>query len=117
MLLLYIMAGCYVAAGINHFVHPVPYIKIIPPQLPFPWMLVKISGAFEIILGILLVIQRTRRLAAAGIILLLVAVFPANIQMMINYYKNDNPYLWVTILRLPVQLLLIYFAYVYTRKR
>ncbi len=109
------MAAFYVAAGINHFVHPASYEKIIPPQLPSPGVLVYVSGFFEIVLGILLIPQAKRRLAALGIILLLIAVFPANIQMMINYYKEGNPHLWITIVRLPIQLLLIYWAYVYSK--
>jgi uncharacterized membrane protein len=109
------MVAFYVAAGINHFVHPASYEKIIPTQLPSPGLLVYVSGFFEIVLGILLIPQATRRLAAWGIILLLIAVFPANIQMMINYYKEGNPHLWITIVRLPIQLLLIYWAYVYSK--
>jgi uncharacterized membrane protein len=109
------MATFYVAAGINHFVHPASYVKIIPPQLPSSGLLVHVSGIIEIILGILLIPDATRRLAAWGIIILLIAVFPANIQMMINYYKEGNQNLWITIVRLPIQLLLIYWAYVYSK--
>ena len=111
------MAACYIAAGINHFVHPVTYEKIIPPVLPFPRMLVYTSGIIEIVLGILIVPVATRKIAAWGIIALLIAVFPANIQMMINYRNEGNPLLWVTILRLPLQLLLIYWAYRYSKSR
>lgn len=56
-------------------------------------------------------------MAACGIILLLIAVFPANVQMMINYREQRNPHLWITVVRLPLQLLLIYWAYLYARKR
>ncbi|MEO6000023.1 MAG: MauE/DoxX family redox-associated membrane protein [Chitinophagaceae bacterium] len=111
---LYIMVALYVIAGINHFVNPVPYKEIIPLQLPSPLILVYVSGALEIILGISLIFTGTRRIAAWGIILLLIAVFPANIQMMINYHHQNNPNLWIAILRLPLQILLIYWAYLYT---
>jgi len=108
------MAAFYAGAGINHLMHPSFYEKIMPHQLPSPGLLVTVSGFFEIALGLLLLPVTTRRLAAWGIILLLIAVFPANIQMMIDYGKAGNPHLWIAIVRLPIQLLLIYWAYVYT---
>lgn len=111
------MAGLYMLAGINHFVNPDFYQKIMPPWLPWHFELIYISGAAEIILGLLLFFPQTRRAAAWGIIALLIAVFPANIQMMVNYYQAQNPYLWVAVLRLPLQLLLIWWAYKVARKR
>lgn len=114
---LYVMTGLYTVAGINHFLHPVIYIEIIPPWLPEKNMLVFISGVFEILFGILLIPAATRRFAAWGIILLLVAVYPANIQMAVNYYYTHNPYFWLTVLRLPLQFLLIGWAYVYTKNK
>jgi uncharacterized membrane protein len=108
---LYSMAFIYVAAGINHFVSPVFYKNIMPPWLPWHYPLITISGAAEIILGFLLLPAATRQWTAWGIIVLLVAVFPANVQMMINYREQQHPYLWIAILRLPLQLLLIRWAY------
>lgn len=112
---LYLMALLYTAAGINHFVHPEFYIKIMPPWLPAHKELVFISGVFEVVLGLLLFFPATRRLAAWGIILLLIAVFPANIQMMLDYKAENNPKLWIAILRLPLQPVLIWWAYLYTK--
>lgn len=109
------MGLLYVLAGINHFVHPAMYIKIIPAWLGRPEALVGISGFCEILLGILLIPGQTRSIAAWGIIALLVAVFPANIQMMLNYIHEHNPHFWITIVRLPIQLLLIWWAYVFTK--
>ncbi len=111
----YLMGLLYVLAGINHFVHPAMYIKIIPAWLGRPEALVGISGFCEILLGILLIPGQTRSIAAWGIIALLVAVFPANIQMMLNYIHEHNPHFWITIVRLPIQLLLIWWAYVFTK--
>jgi uncharacterized membrane protein len=113
---LYAMMILYTAAGINHFVHPLFYLKIMPPWLPFHNGLVFISGVFEVLFGVMLAFSFSRRFAAWGIILLLIAVFPANIQMMINYKDENNPQLWIAILRLPIQLLLIYWAYGFTKK-
>jgi uncharacterized membrane protein len=112
---LFIMAGLYVVAGINHLVHPLFYYSIMPPWIAWPATMVLVSGVLEILLGLLLLPAKTRRLAAWGIVALLIAVFPANIQMMLNYHKQDNPYLWITIIRLPLQFVLIWWAYQYTK--
>ena len=106
----------YVAAGINHFINPGFYKKIMPSWLGWHAELVFVSGLAEILLGLLLIFPSTRRLAGWGIILLLIAVFPANIQMMVDYQKENNPQLWIAIVRLPVQFLLIWWAYSFTRQ-
>ena len=112
---IYLMAAAYIAAGINHFVHPQTYLGIMPPWLPAHSVLVIISGVMEVLLGILLVPKTTRRMAAWGVILLLLAVFPANIQMLQNFCKEEHPLMWLAVLRLPLQLLLIWWAYQYTK--
>lgn len=89
-------------------------MKIMPPWLPWHLQLVYISGLFEILLGLLLLPELTRSWAAWGIIALLIAVFPANIQMMLNYYHRHLPGLWLTIVRLPLQGVLIWWAWSYT---
>jgi uncharacterized membrane protein len=114
---LYTMAAFYILAGINHFLHPGFYKKIMPGWLPAHSLLIYTSGIAEILLGALLIPVLTRKWAALGIILLLMAVSPANVQMMLNYREHDHPYLWVTIVRLPLQLLLIYWAWLYARDK
>jgi uncharacterized membrane protein len=109
------MALFYVIAGINHFVNTPNYEKIVPTYLPFPLVLVYITGVCEILFGLLLIPFATRQMAAWLIILLLIAIFPANVQMALNYWHQHNPHLWMTIVRLPVQILLIGWAYIYTR--
>lgn len=89
----------------------------MPPLLPWHLSLIHISGIFEIALGLLLLAKQTRRMAAWGIIALLVAVFPANVQMMLNYQREQNSYLWMAVLRLPLQIVLILWAYQFTRNR
>ncbi len=91
---LYLMSLLYVAAGINHFIHPQTYLRIMPPWLPAPGALVAVSGAAEVLLGLLLLPHRTRRAAAWGVMALLVAVFPANIQMALDWQGAHHPYLW-----------------------
>lgn len=110
------MAVLYAAAGINHFINPDFYKKIMPPYLPWHYTLIYSSGVCEIVLGALLLPERTRPWAAWGIIALLVAVFPANVQMLLDYQRDQHPYLWIAMLRLPLQLLLIWWAFQYTKK-
>lgn len=111
----YLFGGLFILAGINHFLMPHFYARIMPPYLPRHRELILLSGAIEIALGALLLTNRYRRLAAWGIIALLLAVFPANI------YMASNPQLFPTLsptalyLRLPLQMVLIAWAYLYTR--
>lgn len=114
---LYVMVVFYVMAGVNHFANPNFYKKIMPPWLDWHYTLICISGAFEIILGVLLLPIKTRQFAAWGIIALLIVVFPANVQMMINFREEQNPYLWIAVLRLPFQLLLICWAYQFAKNK
>lgn len=111
---LYVMAGIYILAGLNHFRVPRLYLKIIPPYLPAPKMINALSGLAEVLLGIALLIPTLTTYAAWGIIALLVAIFPANLYM----YTNDKAALglpkWATLARLPLQLALIAWAYCYT---
>jgi uncharacterized membrane protein len=112
---LYCMAAIYFIAGCNHFRNPRLYLKIIPPFFPKPKLLNSVSGLAEIILAILLCIPQTSIMAAWGIILLLIAVFPANLYM----FQNDKASLglpkWILFIRLPLQLVFIFWAYQYTK--
>ena len=84
----------------------------MPPYLPFPFELVYISGVFEILGGAGLLIPRYRKLAAYGLIALLIAVFPANIQMLVQNWQKEGPtaFSFMLILRLPLQIALIYLV-------
>ena len=78
---LVLQAIFYAVAGALHFAMPGPYTKVMPPYIPQPLMMVRISGLFEILGGLGLLIPATRRAAAWGLVALLVAVFPANLYM------------------------------------
>lgn len=112
---LYLMAAIYIAAGVNHFWHPAMYLRIMPPWLPWPQPLVLLSGVLEILFGAMLFLSQTRTVGAWGLMLLLIAVFPANVQTALNYDREANPHLWLSIARLPLQPLLIWWAWQYTK--
>lgn len=111
------MAILYGIAGINHFIHPEIYINIMPSWIPYKEQLVFLSGFCEILFALLLLPVLTRRIGAWLIIALLIAVFPANIQMAINYYRENANYLWLALLRLPIQVILILWAYDLTKPK
>lgn len=106
----------FIAAGANHFINPGFYLRMMPGYLPWHAELVALSGIAEIALGALLLVPRFQVAAAWGLIALLIAVFPANLNMALNaeQFSTVSPTaLW---LRLPVQALLIAWAYWYTRR-
>jgi uncharacterized membrane protein len=107
----WLFALLFIAAGANHFRRPAFYERTIPPALPFPSLLVVVSGIAEIALGGLLLVPRTRRLAAWGIIALLIAVFPANIQMATQPEQFPQFSRAALLVRLPLQLVLIGWAW------
>lgn len=95
----------FVAAGLLHFVFPGIYEKIVPPYLPLHRGLVYTSGAAEVLGGLGLLPARTRRVAGIGLILLLAAVLPANVQMLLEARAAGKPSWWLALLwmRLPLQ--------------
>ena len=115
MVLLYLMSILYIAAGVYHFVNPRLYLRIMPSYLPCHIPLIYISGICEIIFALLLLPEATRPAGAWLIILLLIAVFPANIQMAVTFWQKENTYLWAALVRLPLQIVLIWWAWTYTK--
>ena len=112
-----LLALVFVVAGVNHFVSEAFYLRMMPPYLPAHRLLVFWSGVAEVALGLLLLIPRFTRLSAWGLIALLVAVFPANMQMALNpaLFPEFSPaVLW---LRLPLQAVLVFWAHWFTRPR
>jgi len=112
---LYVMGVLYILAGLNHFWHVSFYTKMLEGFLPFPLALVYISGVAEILCGLGLLIPQTRKAAAWGTIALLVAVLPANINMALHPDQFGLAPVGLY-LRLPVQLFLIWWAYIYTKE-
>jgi uncharacterized membrane protein len=100
------LALLFVGAGVLHFRHPETYLRIMPPALPAPRLLVLLSGVAEVAGGLGLLLPATRRLAAWGLLALLVAVFPANVHMLGLAHELHIP-AWVLWTRLPLQPLLM----------
>ena len=104
----YLLSAIVIITGILHFVFPDKLIKIVPEWLPAPRALVLVSGSFEILGGLGLLLTQTRRAAAWGLTALFVAVFPANVNMAVHKIYTDNP--WILWGRLPFQGVLIAWA-------
>lgn len=109
----YLIGSLFIVAGILHFVKPELFIKIMPDYLPWHKPLVLISGFFELSGGIGLMTSFFQTSAAWGLIFLLIAVFPANIEMFRKYYRSRGftPFVWALLLRLPLQVLIILWVY------
>lgn len=114
-----LLASIFIAAGLLHFVAPAAYERIMPPYLPLHRELVYLSGACEILGGLGLFPRRTRPVAGIGLILLLVAVLPANVQMLLDARAAEKPSWWVALLwlRLPLQLALVVWVRKVSRPR
>ena len=115
LITIYLMSLFYISIGIKHFINADWFIKIMPPYLVYHKELVYISGAFEVLLGTMLVFEKTRFLSGWGLILLLIAVFPANIYLAQTNgaAMNISPALaWG---RIPFQAVFIALAYWHTK--
>ena len=112
------MSIFYIWAGIQHFIDPAWFVKIMPPYLPFHYEAVYLSGFFEILFGLMLLLPMTRYLAAWGLILLLIAVYPANIYLAFNELPQQLIGIssfaasWA---RLPIQFIFIGLAYMHSK--
>lgn len=108
-----LLALFFVGAGVMHFVRPDLYLRIMPPYLPSPLALVYVSGVFEILGGAGLLVRPLRPAAGYGLLALLVAVFPANVQMAVDSVAGQpgSVRAWVAVLRLPLQVPLLLWVY------
>ena len=107
----------FLATGTAHFVIPDFFVGIVPPGLPNPAALVLVSGGAEILGGLGMLWRRSRRAAGVGLVALLIAVFPANVQMLLMARAGDVP-AWTELLlwlRLPFQAVIIAWVWLVTR--
>lgn len=108
---LLLLSAFFVVAGVNHFVNPDFYVRIMPPYLPAHLELVYISGLFEVAGGLAVLLPSIRRLAGWGLILLLLAIYPANLHMALHPDLFPDAPAYALYGRLPLQLLFIAWAY------
>ena len=115
--LLWVMAAFYVLAGVMHFRRPDYYMPMMPPYLPWHPALIFLSGLAEVVLGVAVLIPSLRERAAWGIILLLIAIFPANVHIALHnvpvFGATEGAGIWNWV-RLPLQAVLILWAWWYT---
>jgi uncharacterized membrane protein len=112
---LFFLAIAFIASGINHFVNPGFFIAIMPAYLPAHAELVALSGVFEILGGLGVLVPRTRSLAGWGLVALLVAVFPANLHIALNPELFPDVAPAGLYFRLPIQFVFIAWSYWATR--
>ena len=112
-ILIVISSIFYTIVGIKHFIEPDYFLSIIPPYLPFHIELVYISGFFEILFGLIILFPKYRYYGSIGLILLLIAVFPANIYLAQSKEAQEaiGASQQIAIWRLPIQGILIWIAY------
>jgi uncharacterized membrane protein len=105
------LAAFFVVAGVNHFLNPDFYVAIMPPYLPAHLELVYLSGVFELVGGVAVLVAGVRVLAGWGLILLLIAVFPANLHTALHPELFPDVSTVAMYARLPLQLVFIGWAY------
>ena len=105
----------FIYFGIDHFINPEFYLSIMPPAFPLHVEAVYISGFFEILGGISVLIAPLRKIAGWGLVALLICVYPANIYMAITPEAFPEISIGLLYFRLPLQFLFIYWAYSVTR--
>jgi uncharacterized membrane protein len=112
-----LLANLFIAAGVNHFVMPRVYERIVPPLLRgHSKRIVQISGVAEIAGGVGVLVPATRRVSGLGLIALLAAVFPANLHMARASEDFRRIPRWALYGRLPLQPLMMLWAWRATRR-
>ena len=112
------MSLLYVTIGIKHFTNTDFFVTIVPPIINWKKEAVLISGFIEVMLGVLLLFNQTRKLAAWGIILLLITVFPANIYLYISEFAREIISISKdqALFRMPFQIPLMIIAYWHSKE-
>ena len=112
---LFPLAAFFVFAGVGHFTNEALFVRIVPPWLPYPLLMVQISGVAEIAGGVGILIPQLRRLAGWGLIALLIAVYPANIEMALHPERFPEMTASALYFRLPLQFVALAWAWWVTK--
>jgi uncharacterized membrane protein len=106
------MSVFYFLAGIYHFVNPIFYIEIVPSFISEKEFIVAVSGLVEIVLATFLLFKESRKITSIAIILMLfLFLFLVHFPMVLDFYDSGNSFLWLAIIRIPIQFALIFWAY------
>tara|TARA_B100000886_G_scaffold37499_1_gene23284 strand:+ start:347 stop:712 length:366 start_codon:yes stop_codon:yes gene_type:complete len=105
----------FITVGIDHFINPDFYLAIMPPMLPLHLAAVYVSGFFEILGGLGLLLSRYRKISGWGLLALLIAVYPANIYMAMTPEAFPEISIHALYFRLALQFLFFFWAYSLTR--
>jgi uncharacterized membrane protein len=106
-----LVAAYFLFGGISHFTNSDFFIEIMPPYLPYHLEIVWISGAFEILGGLGILLPKTRAMAGYGLIALTIAVTPANIHMAMNPELFPDVPVALLYVRLLLQVLLLWLIW------
>lgn len=116
--LFWLMPAVYIILGIYHFINPGFYLALMPEWLPQHEYANYAGGIAEIILGIGLIPQQTRKISAWSIIaMLIVFFFVIHIPAVIKFYGENTIWFWISVVRLPIQFYLVWWAFKYTKSR
>jgi uncharacterized membrane protein len=102
-----VLGVAFIVAGLNHFWQPRFYRAIMPPYIPEHELMVALSGYAEVILGALVFVPRLHQITRAGLVALLIAIFPANLHMALNPERYSQVPEWLLWARLPLQAVMV----------
>ncbi len=107
---IYAMVFLYMVMGILHLYIPKYFLRITPKWVPYPSLLNILVGILELVLAVGILFSQTRTMASYSIMILLAIVFPANVYHFQKALRKKRG-ITVTLMRLPLQLVLIYWAF------
>jgi uncharacterized membrane protein len=112
----WLLGLAFIGGGINHFLMPKTYERIVPPSLKSQaGSVVAISGVAEVAGGFGVLLAPTRRISGLGLLALLTAVFPANLYMARQPEQFRQIPRWALYARLPLQPLLMWWVWTTTK--
>lgn len=110
------MAFLYAVAGVYHFINPQFYESMIPAWLPCASVFNYAGGVAEITLAVLLLLEKTRKISAFLIVAMLIVFFLViHVPMAVEFYRIKHPEFWISVIRLPIQFILMWWAWLYTK--
>ena len=103
----YLVGLLFILAGVNHFINSDFYANIMPPFIPRHLTIVYVSGVFEVIGGISVLVPPLRRVAGWDLVALLIAVFPVHVHMITHHAEYPLIPYSILVARIPLQFILI----------